>query len=163
MDPHQLEPDIYVYSFVFSLDTLCIWHIYVHIFSFCFDMICMVSLGVFCISFRLYRQLLLFLLLLSLLFSVWGDSVRFSAAYLNSWKMQLLLLLPLLLFTSKQFFCFSFLLPKSTPRVSITQRARQQTDAASVCESEMRDLSLISGCTVCVSQMRLLARSLYLN
>lgn len=50
-----------------------------------------------------------FLLFFSPLFSVWGHSVRFSAAYLNSSKMQLLL--PLLLFTSKQFFVFPFCCP----------------------------------------------------
>lgn len=62
---------IYIYSIYFlPIDTLCIWYIYVHIFSFCFDLICMVSLGVFCISFCLYRQLLFFLLLLSIIFGM---------------------------------------------------------------------------------------------
>lgn len=135
------------YSFVFS-----IYFMYLALLSLASgSIICMVSLGVsrscsashfvFIASFSFFAS--------SLTFS--GAPKRFSAAYLNSWKIQLLSLL--LLFTSKQFLFFLFVAQINTSSINypakettVRVRGRWQIEAR-------------LGCTVCVSQMR----SLYLN
>lgn len=132
MDPHQWEQGQRQrgrkgerHSFVFS-----IYFMYLALLSLASgSIICMVSLGVsrscsashfvFIASFSFFAS--------SLTFS--GAPKRFSAAYLNSWKIQLLSML--LLFTSKQFLFFLFVAQINTS--SINYPAKETT----VCAKEM--------------------------